>query len=228
MSVDQIIELLKALGQYAWPALAIFAFWKLLPSIRAFLSRENVKIKIGEMEVSTEQATQSLTTLVSDLQQKVVQIEQDISEKAPIDFTERKLAQLPLRRGEKPRILWVDDVPSKIAIQVQKLMQDGFWIDVASTTAQAVSMVEFTKYDLVITDMGRTEHGVHKPDAGLILAREIRQRDTTIPIIVFTTYQNVSRFQEGAGKVGILKITNSTIDLYRAVDALFGKNHNAN
>ncbi len=228
MTMDQLIELLKVLGILAWPVLAIIAFLVLFPFLKSFLSRDKVTIKIGGMELTAEQAAQSLTTLVNDLQEKVAQIEQKISADAPNKASEVEHLQLPIRRGEKPRVLWVDDVPSNVAIQVAKLMADGFWVDIATTTAQALAMSDLTKFDLVITDIGRKEEGVHRPDAGIVFAREIRTRDQNIPIVAFTTHQNLSRFSEAARKAGINYLTNSTVDLYRYIDSLTIKGRNAN
>jgi CheY-like chemotaxis protein len=228
MTTAQFLELLKTLAEFAWPLLAAIVFLTLLPTIREFVSREKFTIKVGGMEVSTEQATKNLTALVSDLQEKVAQIEKIIADKLSVETSADPLMELPVRRGDKPRILWVDDVPSNIAIQVQKLMGDGYWIDIASTTAQAISMFELTKFDLVISDMGRAEDGVPRPYAGIALAREIRQRNASIPIVIFTSRRDLSAFRDRVVSGEVTRITNSTVELYRIVDALIGQTSHAN
>jgi CheY-like chemotaxis protein len=213
------VDLINALATVAWPAIAIFLIYKFYPLIKVLLSRDKVSFKFGGMEMSAEQTAQSLASQVEDLQKKVVQLEEKITNDKNSD-SNVDLLRLPIRRGEKRRILWVDDVPSNNAIQIQNLTSDGLQVDAAIDTAQAISMFEFTKYDLVITDMGRTEDGVHRPTAGITLAKELRQRNPTIPIIIFTTHRALERFQESAQKAGVNLITNSTIELYRHIPML--------
>jgi CheY-like chemotaxis protein len=226
MTMDQFIELLKALGQYAWPILAIVAFVKLFPTIKAFLLREKVKIKIGTMEISGEEAAQLLKRQVEDLQNKVVHIEEKLGETPKLDVDSSGLIY-PLRRGEKPRVQWVDDFPANNAMQMEKLTNDGFWIDVASTTKQAIEMLKYTQYDLVISDMGRIEDGANKPNAGVILTREIRLQDKKVPVVIFSTRAAIERYDAEASAAGANYVTNSTVDLYRIISSEL-KQKNAN
>jgi CheY-like chemotaxis protein len=215
--MQSLAEVIKALATLAWPVLASVVFYKFFPSIKAFLSRDKVTLKIGEMEITAEQAAQSLVSQVEDLQNKIAAIEKKLLLEYPQSPIEDHQLTYPIRRGDKFRILWVDDFPSNNAIQIKKFMGDGLWVDVASSTDQAVQMLEFTKYDLVISDMGRVERGQHHPKAGILLAQEIRKRNATIPIIVFSAKSAIERYNDEAVNAGVSYLTNSTVDLYSIV-----------
>jgi CheY-like chemotaxis protein len=227
--VDQFIEFVKAIGLIAWPALAAFAVYKLLPFIQDYLTRGNVKFKIGNMELTLEQATESISSQVKDLQDKVLEIERKILlVGAPNVSVAPAGAVASGRRNQAARILWVDDNPSRNAIQVDKLTKDGISIEIATTTAQAVEKFEGQDYDLIISDMLRIENGAIRSDAGIQLATKIRERDPKIPIFIFTTYQSNYKLKERAQSAGINTITNSTVELYQHIDSVLGMNKNAN
>lgn len=229
-------ELLTAIGTLAWPTLAALALYFLYPFIRDFLSRDKVRIKIGEMELSTEQVTESLSDQLKDLQDKVLEIERKLPSGPAVAAPDSAKTQAAAREATQPRalssarerrILWVDDRPSNYAIQIEKLRGEGWSIDLATSTAEGLKLVENDGYDLVITDIGRDEAGIKRGDAGIQLAKEIRQRNSQIPIIVFSTRQAISRFQASAQRAGVNYLTNSTVELYRYIDSVLAKKANA-
>lgn len=226
MSIDQFIELMKALSSIIWPILVIIAFVKLLPSIRSFLSREKVSVKFAGMEITAEQVAESLARQVKDLQDKMVELEERIVVKAV--HGERQFSDEHIKtRIEGFRILWVDDFPSNNAIQIEKLAKDGFLVDIASTTIQAVAMFDDRHYNLIISDMGRIEDGKSRRDAGVDLARAIRKRDDRVPIIIFSTSASIERFKAEATAAGVNLLTTSTVELYRAILTRVAKSPNA-
>jgi hypothetical protein len=71
-------------------------------------------------------------------------------------------------------------------------------------------------------------NGVSRPDSGIQLAAKIRERDSNIPIFVFTTYRSFSKFKERAEHAGINFISNSTVELYQHIASVLGRNKSAN
>src|ERR1700719_2990170 len=69
------VEFWKALAALLWPALALIVFFSAKDKIYAFLSRDNLSIKVAGMEISVADATKSLGTDVSDLQKRLAEIE---------------------------------------------------------------------------------------------------------------------------------------------------------
>ena len=222
--MKEVTELLSAIASLAWPALAAVALYFLYPFAKVLMSRDKVKIKIGEMELSAEQATESISNQVKDLQNKLLEIERRLPERAQTSATNEAPFDLEAAPANpQRRILWVDDKPSNNAIQVDKLRNEGWQVELALTTAEALDKFDDQKFDLIISDMGRREDGISRPTAGIDLAEEIRSRDSQIPIIVFTTHQALSRFQVPAKKAGISVLTNSTVELYRQLESAVGK-----
>jgi CheY-like chemotaxis protein len=219
--VKDLAELLTAIGTFAWPVMAAVAFCFLFPFAKGFLSRDKVKIKIGEMEISAEQATEQISNQLKDLQNKVIELEQRaLPQTSPqILLSDKK----PLVPASERRILWVDDYPSNNAIQIDKLRSEGWSIELATTTSQALEMIAIQKYNLIISDMGRRENGERRPMAGIQLAEKIRATDSKIPIFIFTTHQALTRFKAGVEKAKIDLITNSTVELYQQIEMVTGK-----
>jgi CheY-like chemotaxis protein len=80
------------------------------------------------------------------------------------------------------RILVVDDEPM-VASTIKLVLEfKGHQVDVAEDGETAVTLFEPGKYGLVITDLK-----LHAMD-GLDLAREIRKRASSQPIILLTAY----------------------------------------
>jgi len=93
----------------------------------------------------------------------------------------------PRRRLHRPaRLLWVDDTPENNAFEEHSLRSYGIKIDRATSTKDALSMMDENAYDLIISDVVRTEGGRRKADAGYELLRNVRNRNDGAPFIFYT------------------------------------------
>ena len=81
-----------------------------------------------------------------------------------------------------PRILIVDDDPDIIEAGKLVLEREGFEVDGAASRAEGLAKLEETKPDLMILDVLMEE-----PDDGLNMARELRRKGHTLPIIMLTS-----------------------------------------
>ncbi len=81
-----------------------------------------------------------------------------------------------------PRILIVDDDPDIIEAGKLVLEREGFEVDGAANRAEGLAKLEETKPDLMILDVMMEE-----PDDGLNMARELRRKGHTLPIIMLTS-----------------------------------------
>jgi hypothetical protein len=68
-------------------------------------------------------------------------------------------------------------------------------------------------FDLVITDMGRSEDGEYRRDAGLRLIQEVRARGIDTPIIVFASVGAVAQFTRDVIEAGGQGMTDSATEL---------------
>jgi DNA-binding response OmpR family regulator len=81
-----------------------------------------------------------------------------------------------------PRILIVDDDPDIVEAGKLVLEREGFEVEGASSRAEGLARIEQTKPDLLILDVMMEE-----PDDGLNMARELRKKGHTLPIIMLTS-----------------------------------------
>ena len=81
-----------------------------------------------------------------------------------------------------PRILIVDDDPDIVEAGKLVLEREGFEVDGAASRAEGLAKLEETKPDLMILDVMMEE-----PDDGLNMARELRRKGHTLPIIMLTS-----------------------------------------
>ncbi|MDC7789589.1 response regulator [Rhodoplanes sp. TEM] len=213
MDTKAIADLVSALASLAWPVLAFLVILKIFPLAVGLFKRERVRIKIGDMELSAEQAGEAFTSQIKDLQAKLVQIEDRLGMSGGSREAERfsEIETLPTRR----RILWVDDIPTNNAISIDKLKGDGYDVIVARSTREAIEQIDSSSgFDLIISDMGRHESGRYVPNAGIIFAREIRQRALNLPIIIFSSQVSIQKYQQDAREAGVTAMTTSVVDLY--------------
>src|SRR5262249_29255811 len=114
-------------------------------------------------------------------------------------------------REFKP-VLWVDDHPENNIQERHALDALGIRVDLAASTAQALSLIDSNHYGLIITDLGRDEDGVRKDDAGLELIQQLRARGDTTPIAVYAAMRAFQRSSE-LRAAGATQVFNRATDL---------------
>jgi len=225
------VEFWKALAALLWPILAILVFFSAREKIYAFLSRDNLSIKVGGMEISVADATKSLGTAVADLQKRLAEIEAtltttgagisettDSTSAVPKPKTEIKFASktFPLQSFA---ILWVDDYPSNNAFLIDQLQKDGIEVKLALSTIEGLKDFKNASYDLIITDLGRKENGRNNPFAGLDLINQIRAQAPKLPILVYAGERGLQN-QDKLIRAGATKVTESAIDVQSFINNL--------
>jgi CheY-like chemotaxis protein len=225
------VEFWKALAAILWPVLAIIIFISAKSRIYAFLSRDNVSIKVAGMEISVADAAKSLGTSVSDLQKRLAELEVRVgrpageneigpSSKSPVgDVSWREKATDTLSTSQQFSILWVDDYPSNNAFLVDQFQKEGIEIKLALTTDEGVKDFNNGDFDMIITDLGRRENGKENPFAGLDLIRQVRAQDMDVPILVFAG----SRGLQNRGKLlkaGATEVSQSAVDVQSFVSGV--------
>jgi WD40 repeat protein len=86
------------------------------------------------------------------------------------------------------RVLWVDDNPANNDFVITRLQEEGIEVTQALSTAQAMQILLASglSFNVIISDMGRTEEGEHRHNAGILLIKAIREAGITLPIFVYT------------------------------------------
>jgi CheY-like chemotaxis protein len=207
-------ELLEALSKLAWPVLVAFIIWKLYPGIREIIDSRGFKVKVGDIEVTVQQASDQLRNQLEDLQRVVAQ------QQRPSDFS--KVEDAPATEvgiGGVYRILWVDDNPPNNAFEIAKLKSDGFEIIQAKSTSEALGKLQGgdLSVDAIISDMGRQESGSYDPDAGVKFIEQARSAGITKPIFIYTTARHAARTRGRVAEVGGNGTTKSALELFEMI-----------
>ena len=80
------------------------------------------------------------------------------------------------------RVLWVDDHPQNNIYEKRFFENHRIAVHNVTGSADALRLLAMYDYDVVISDMGRGEDRL----AGLKLAGQMRTRDHTTPLIIYT------------------------------------------
>ncbi len=214
MNGIEVPEIVEALSKLAWPVLAAVVIWKFYPGIRKIIDSRGFTVKIGEMEVTVQQASDQIRSQIEDLQRAVStqprSAELSRGEHAPAT---------PASPGGVHRILWVDDNPTNNAYEIAKLKSDGFDVSQALSSAAALEILQGgdLEVDAIISDMGRQEGGLYDPDAGLKFIEQARKAGITTPIFVYTTARHAARTRDRVTKAGGNGTTKSALELFEMI-----------
>ena len=207
-------EVLEGISALLWPCIVILLVYLFKPAVAALIESAKSRkfsLKIGGQELTMEEANAQQRTLIADLQTQVLEIQKKIG-----GTTQPVVARLetePRRAVQRALILWVDDQPKNNSYFVQQLSDKGFSIDLAPSTSEGLRRFDREKYNIVISDMGRTEEGSYKATAGLELLKNIRAQSIDMPFIIFCSSRKSREHSSEAKALGVTSITSSPTEL---------------
>jgi len=215
-ATNQFAQVLTAIAQLLWPIFALILTLKLLPELKSIFHRisesKNLKIKWGDKELSVQEAAENIERALGSL------LSAEASKGSPSSTTENLSLGLGARlRAESQttkRILWVDDKPKTVALEMAWLRDRGVQIDEAPTTEEAIGLFERDKYDLVITDMFRRELGVRSPHAGVDLLEKLRQADPNVNVIAYCAAASARAYGKQFLESGGRAVASDPVDLF--------------
>jgi CheY-like chemotaxis protein len=214
LSVDDTVRILDALRGFVWPLLALGLVVRLLPVIAHVIESRKFEIELAGMKISVQDALDQLPRQIADLQERIVGVEQRL----PTDGGEPALPapadETSSGAAKSGRLLWVDDRPTANVFEMKALEDEGWAIDQATSTAEALGRIDgaWRRYAVVISDMGREEERGYEPIAGIQLAEAIRAHAGDLPIAIYTSGQGCARAPE-AHEAGVDLVTASPIEL---------------
>jgi len=209
--LESAAKLITAFATLAWPIVFAVLLIKLYEPIKALVEAAHARkfsIKIAGNELTMEEASKQQIDAFSDLQSKVAELEGRLATVSPAAALE---ASAPARAGK--RVLWVDDNPKNNSFFVASFENSGIQVDTALTTEEGVAMFKRSKYDAIISDMGRPE----SEKAGIDLARTIKQISPDTPIYIFCGRWAAMNWRDEALAAGVAEITTSGSTLARLV-----------
>lgn len=114
------------------------------------------------------------------------------------------------------RVLWVDDYPANNEWERRHLRPEGILFDNVVSTIEAIEQLTFSRYDLVITDLGRRGSSDRSRDAGVDLLGHPVIIDGGPPVVVYGGRTAVAQAEELKAR-GALGVAADEGDLYRLV-----------
>lgn len=172
-------------------------------------TRGQVQLESGRV-MDVDELTRLQQPIIEDLQQQVAGlVERHAREGQPAAAAAAARPAL--------RILWADDRPQNNTLQVNMLERDGHRVDTVLDTTQALAALQANHYDVLITDMHRTEGGKENPAAGLDLLRAAKERQPELTALVFCSRFAIQRHGEDARRLGADLVTDSGTALLAAL-----------
>ncbi len=208
-------SMLNGIASILWPLIALFVIWRLWPALKSVIESRSFTVEILGVKLSVEEATKKLQSQIDDLEKEFLKMKA-----GPEDLVPETLvppAQPPAR------ILWVDDHPENNVFEAAKLRRDGFLIDQVLSTGEALAELSARNYQIVISDMGREEDGIERPDAGLLLLSKMKERSVSVPFILFTSQAATARYGLRARTSGARGVTSSPLELFEIIQQVCGK-----
>ena len=200
----------------AWPLVIGVAVWRLLPTIKRVLSSRGFTINAGGMEISVQQASENLTERLEDLREQVSSLKAHLDAGGPAAAGEATAAASPISEGlsRLSAVVWVDDYPENNAFEVDSLRRKGVRVFQARSTPEGLRLLDsHPDTSAVITDMGRTEDGETKDEAGLELIASVRERRPELPVLLYASAPAIARTRASALEAGAAIATSSATEL---------------
>ena len=178
--METFAKLISAVSSLAWPLMCVYLIYKFYEPISKLIQSaqgRSFTIKVAGQELTMDEASEQQRQIIGDLQNKISEIEKAMSGEVPLRTDAAKWVK------ERPgkRILWVDDRPKNNSYIAAFLEDHGAIVDLALTTSEGLHKFQHSKYDIVISDMGRPE----SERAGIDLVREIRATGSQVPFYIF-------------------------------------------
>lgn len=225
MSVDQFVRILEALAKLlsaiAWPLFGLFVVLRFRDGIRSFFaSLSEVSFKGAGLEASAKrsqiQAAATIAAAAATDQRDPTSPRE--AARAATEVVLDSLSSKAVRKARHTRVLWVDDKPDNNIAEQQALEALGIKVVNATSTDQALQLLDEQRFDLIISDMGRP------PDerAGYTLLERVRARRVRLPYLLYAAGGNTPNNRAEALRRGAQGSTNRPTELFELIFGTLG------
>jgi CheY-like chemotaxis protein/uncharacterized coiled-coil protein SlyX len=189
------------------------------------------------MELSMDELSQQQAIMIEDLQTRVNELQKKMEGKAdqlaalapPLDSvpqaeaTQREVAKIAKSPhideldidDDITTILWVDDQPKNNALLIDALRKQKITVIPAESTAEALARFKDMPFNCVISDSCRREgNKLENCQAGIELARKLREVNKDVPIYIYTDKTN-PKLKQKAEDAGATAVTSSPSELLK-------------
>jgi CheY-like chemotaxis protein len=177
--VANTADLLGSITDLLWVALAAVALFVLRGVLRSN-SRPLAKLGLGPAGLTMEFGAAKLDEASRRYGEQEQDRVGDVAKRSVIDRLQRNAGLVA-----RARVLWADDHPENNLPIIELLRHYGASVDTPRSNAEALSLLQTGRYDVVISDVARDDEG---PGAlpGVELARAVFSR-WGLQTILFTT-----------------------------------------
>jgi CheY-like chemotaxis protein len=164
--MSELGELLGGIAAALWVVLALAVFLALRRPLAKRIS-EATKIGLGPTGVSMEFAERKLEEAVKVSEEPQREISQ-VAKRTVLDRLKRNADLLA-----RARVLWVDDHPENNTPLIELLRQFGARVETPRSNDQALALLRESRYDVIISDVGRDDEGPNSDLKGVELAEAV-------------------------------------------------------
>lgn len=227
--MNEVSQLLTALSNFVWPSIFLLCLFFFGSALKSLIQSREFDIEIGGFKVSVRASIEKLNAEIAEIKSRLTEpagAKLDSvggSEFATSPTHDDLQPSEPSARGR--RILWVDDKPESNAFEIAQLQSVGLQIDTAKTTSEGIKILDRgPAYDLVISDIGRTENGRYERKAGLDFLSLLRKENDQVPVIFFTTRRTaeLTPVKNAISSDPNVYATGSTVELFKLVSEALG------
>lgn len=196
-------DTISAIASLLWPVSFLFVLVIMYRPVSRMINgiaNRGGTIKIGEFELSLPDVAQQQQVSISDLQAEVAELNTRMKEvfdaqSLAVNSHAQAQPQPESQSSRGTRIMWVDDHPENNGSLQSALTDQGYSIENALSTADALALFAPNKYDFVVSDMARGRDR----NAGIVLANELRKISPTQKIAIYCGNTS-AKFYEGREK----------------------------
>ena len=216
-------DLLEAIASLLWPLVIGAVLLCLFPVVRNLLREsESVNVEVGGTKVSIQRASDDLKALISDLQDRVNQLEN------PQGVARTNGAASPVVTPLARKMLWVDDRLEANVYERARLDEAGVRVLQAESTERALQVLRDSgPFDVIVSDMGRVEERGHmNKRAGLDLLERLRAASDLTPVVFYSSHRGIRAVADELQRYPDARYTTSPSELMGLL-GVSGTNHGA-
>jgi CheY-like chemotaxis protein len=216
--MEDISKLIQALSSLFWPILALFIIWRFRSSISQVIESAKGRkftIKVGGQELTMDEASTQQEKTINDLRNQINAIQQFLNIN-PLDLA-NQISFTTERPASSNSVLWVDDNPKNNSYLISSIQNNGYPVELAKTTNEALKFLAQNQYRVIISDMGRDENGEYRQEAGLELLQKLRAENNPTPFVVYCSSSGARKYKEAVIANGGISATSSSSVLFSLI-----------
>lgn len=203
------VNLVHAIAAILWPVVVAGVLIFLLPVIRHLMKgSQSVDIEVAGTKLSIQGANEAIRKQIADLQDRLNALEEPPSARTTS-------YEVPATLPGAHKILWVDDRPNANVYERARVMDAGYRLCQADTTAAALRTIAADgPFEVIISDMSRVETGgSYNATAGLDLVKALREAGDQTRVVFYSSSKSLTPVMPELRQIQNVAYTTSPTEL---------------